>query len=335
MTSRSILGIGILAAGAALAGADVAQAAEPFAAAGARATLTVDYRYESSGKKQDRYDLHEWRVARSVQITADLAAHKEAPTPQLQQPDAAYMAEQQKKAKQAEALSAEMAPMMASAEQILAKCGEDEACITRESQKLGAAMAGTPELAQAQQAGKQVEELGRIGGPRYQTWRATAQKGSYAIDESEHIVHSDPICMSLPGARCTRDELRRGAGALPAVPGAAKDPHAAAGFAAVEVDAEKNTLTLVLPAPLSALPYTETITTDEPEGTHETPTPKGPQARQQMFRVGPDGKGTAEPITVALAGGWRSQSGERVVKIAGAAGEGGTLTVRWRFQVHT
>lgn len=43
-------------------------------------------------------------------------------------------------------------------------------------------------------------------------------------------------------------------------------------------DAGKNTLTVGLPVPLSMLPYTEIITTDEPAGTHDTPTPKGPAA---------------------------------------------------------
>jgi hypothetical protein len=78
--------------------------------------------------------------------------------------------------------------------------------------------------------------------------------------------------------------------------------------------------------------YTETITTDEPEGTHSVPTPKGPQARQLVFRVGDDGAATTgKPWTVPLKGGWRSQSGERVVMLKGDAGEGGKLTVRWRL----
>ena len=334
MRSRSIHAMAVLVAGAALGSTPGARAAEPFAAAGAKATLTVDYRYESSGRQQDSADLHEWRVERSIQVSADLAAQKPAPAPQLQAPDAAYMAEQRRKTEKAEVLAGQMAPMMADVEKILARCGEDEACIERETQKLGAALSGTPELEQAKETQREVAALGDPGALRYQAWRATAQRGRYAIDESAHIVHSDPICMSLPGARCTRDERRQGAGALPEPPAAAKDPRLAAGFAAVELDAQERTLTLVLPTPLNALPYTETIRTDEPEGTHETPTPTGPQARQQSFRVGPKGSGvTAEPLRVALAGGWRSQSGESAIELPGAEGEGGTLTVRWRFEV--
>lgn len=40
-----------------------------------------------------------------------------------------------------------------------------------------------------------------------------------------------------------------------------------------------------------------------------------------------------KPITVALKGGWRSQSGEQVMNLKGELGEGGRLTVRWRFAV--
>ena len=48
--------------------------ADAFAAKGAKGTLTVEYVYESSGKKADKYDSHEWRVKRSATLSADLAA---------------------------------------------------------------------------------------------------------------------------------------------------------------------------------------------------------------------------------------------------------------------
>ena len=89
-----------------------------------------------------------------------------------------------------------------------------------------------------------------------------------------------------------------------------------------------------LPVPMFLLPYTETITTDEPAGTHDTPTPKGPQQKQLSFRVNAAGGITHDkPITVALKGGWRSQAGEQVVALKGEFGDAGTLTIRWRFNV--
>ena len=80
------------------------------------------------------------------------------------------------------------------------------------------------------------------------------------------------------------------------------------------------------------LPYTETITTDEPAGTHDTPTPKGPQQKSHLFRVSAQGSGVmSQPFTVPLKGGWRSQAGEQVLNLKGEFGNAGTLTVRWRF----
>lgn len=305
------------------------QAADPFAPVGAKATLTVDYLYESIGRKQDKLDLHEWRVRRTVNLVAGLAARAPTPLPSMQALDAQQSAALKGKAAKGQAAATKMAPMVASAEQIMAKCGDDEACMTREAQKLGAAMAGTPQLAQAMSAKGDIEAASQQDAPRYQHWQATGQKGRYEIDETAHIVHADPICMSLPRERCTRDERRQGAGEIPLPPGAAQGPQGAPSFAAFEVDPVKNTLSLVLPTPVLPLPYTETITTDEPAGTRSTPTPRGAQPRLQVFRTGTDGP--AKPWLLPLKGGWRSQSGEQVVMLSGAGGEGGRLTIRWRL----
>ncbi|HEY1127963.1 MAG TPA: hypothetical protein VGF12_01045 [Roseateles sp.] len=309
------------------ASAPLARAADGFAPPGAKATLDVEYLYESAGRKQDRIDLHEWRVRRVARLTAELLPRPPTPLPTMQPLDASQTAELNAQAAQGQAAAGKLAPLMASAEQIMARCGDDEACITRETMKLGGAMSGTASVNQAMSAGKDVEALSRPGSPRYQAWQAAGQKGDYAIDERAHIVHGDPICMSLPRARCTRDEVRQGAGAIPLPPNAAKATGRGAGVAAFEVDLAKKTLTLALPVPLMPLPYTETITSDEPAGTHSVPTPKGPQPRQLAFQTGAAG----QPVTLPLKGGWRSQSGERVIPIAGQAGEGGKLTVRWRL----
>jgi hypothetical protein len=187
-------------------------------------------------------------------------------------------------------------------------------------------------MAAAMSAKQDARELATAGTPRYQAWRATAQKGSYRIDETVHISVTDPICTSRPRHRCTRDEVRAGVGEIPLPPEAKKNGLAAAGLAAAEVDASKNTLTLTLPVPLFPLPYTETITSDEPAGTHDTPTPKDPQQKLLRFRVDAAGGVTHDkPITVPLKGGWRSQSGELVANLNGEFGDAGRLVVRWRF----
>jgi hypothetical protein len=313
-----------------------AYAAAAFAPAGAKATLSVDYVYESAGKKRSEgmYDPYEWRVKRSANLVAELAAQPATAMPTLQAIDASQMAELQGKSDKAQDVATQMAPMMAGAEKIMAKCGEDEACITREVQKMGAALQGTPERAAAMTAKKDAQELSKPGAPRYQAWRPTAQKGSYLIDETVHISVTDPICTSRPRHRCTRDEVRKGSGEIPLPPDAKKNPGAAAGISAVEVDAGKNTLTVGLPVPMFLLPYTETIMTDEPEGTHDTPTPKGSQQKQHRFRVNAAGGITHDtPFTVSLKGGWRSQAGEQVMALKGEFGDAGKLTIRWRFNV--
>lgn len=100
------------------------------------------------------------------------------------------------------------------------------------------------------------------------------------------------------------------------------------------MDSAKNTITVRVPIPLYPLPYTETITTDEPEGSTDTPTPKGPQQKQHMFRTHAGGTMSPDkPFTVSLKGGWRSQSGEQVVMLKGEFGDAGKLVVRWKFTV--
>ena len=310
-----------------------AYAADAFAPAGAKATLSVDYVYESTGKKSSEgmYDPYEWRVKRSASLVAALAAQPPTAMPTVQSINASQMATLKGKSDKAQAVATQMAPMMANAEKIMAKCGDDEACITREVQKMGAALQGTPQMAAAK---KGVEEISRQDALRYQAWRPTAQKGTYLIDETVHISVTDPICTSKPRHRCTRDEVSKGSGEIPLPPDVKKNKDASAGISAVEVDADKNTLTVALPVPFFPLPYTETITTDEPAGTHDTPTPKGPQQKLHRFRVNAAGGVTHEKaFTVPLKGGWRSQAGEQVVALKGEFGDAGKLTVRWRFNV--
>jgi hypothetical protein len=312
-----------------------AWAADAFAPAGAKATLSVDYIYESAGSKRSEglYDPYEWRVKRSASLVAHLSAEPPTAMPTLQPLDAAQSGQLKSLGDKTQVAATKMAPLMADAEKIMAKCGDDEACITREAQKMGAALHGTPQMASAMAAKKDAQQLG-AGAPRHQAWRATAQKGTYAIDERVQVSVTDPICTNRPRHRCNRTEVRSGAGEIPLPVAAKSDARGAAGLGAVEVDSGANTLTLRLPVPLFPLPYTETITSDEPAGTHDTPTPKGPQQKLLRLRVNAAGAVTHDkPTTVALKGGWRSQSGEQSMSLKGEFGDSGTLVVRWRFAV--
>ncbi len=299
----------------------VASAAD-FAAKGAKGVLSVEYVYTSAGKKADKYDSHEWRVKHSVSMSSDLAAEAPASLARLQAPDAQQMAKVDQQRAQAEKMSKQMAPTAAGVEALLAKCGEDEACIEREAVKMGNAMAGQKQTRELLKTGAETSAVMQPGALRYQAWQSTSLSGSYQVDEQQKFVTADPLCMERPGARCHREVRRSGAGALPPPPADTRS-QAAAGFAAVEFDTAGKMLYVRLPLPLNVLPCTEVVTTDMP-GAKDSGTPR---ACQQLFQVG----GKASPFTVALRAGSREQSGERVLAIEGSGPERGQLVVRWRF----
>lgn len=324
----------LLAVGIAVCGS-AAGAADAFAPAGTKATLTVDYRYESAGKQRSegQYDPYEWKVRRNAQLVAQLSAGAPKPLPAVHTIETAQIENMKSKAAKAEAIGTRMAPSMDAAMKIAEKCGDNDACMEREAMKLGAEMRGNGQMAALQGHAKALDEVTRPGAPRYQAWNGVSQSGSYDIDEVVHISVTDPICIGRPRNRCIRDETRKGAGKLPvAIPGLKVNGPANASTAAVEIDTQKNTLAVRLPG-VGLLPLTETITSDEPEGTHETPTPKGPHQILLTYRLKQDRGADDEALVFPLKGGWRSQSGEQVLALKGPFGDTGKLTVRWQFVV--
>ena len=296
--------------------------AADFAAKGARGVLSVEYVYTANGRKADKHDSHEWRIRRSVSMSAELAAEAPTALPRLQAPDAQQMARIDQQRAQAETMSRQMAPTMAGVEALLAKCGEDEACIEREAVKMGNAMAGQKPTRELLKTGAETAAVMQPGALRYQAWQSTSQSGTYQIEELQKFVTADPLCMERPGARCHREERRSGAGAVPPAPAGTRQ-QAAAGFASAEFDSAGRTLFVRLPAPLNTLPCTEVVSTDMP-GAKDSGTPR---ACQQLFQVA----SRASPFTVALRPGSREQSGERTLVLEGSGPEGGQLLVRWRF----
>lgn len=306
--------------------------ASDFAPVGSTLNLTVEYRYESAGKQSSEgmYDPRVWRVEQTVRLTTALTAQAPQALPTMQALDAEQVADIKTKQAKAQDMQTQMAPMMANVEEIMAKCGEDEACIEREVQKMGFGMSGTEELAEMQDVQKSAAEVFKPGDPRYQRWQATTQEGTYRINETLHARVTDPICMEIPAGVCTRDEVRKGEGAVPVPPGSDNATVAAAGGASLEMDAQKNSLIIQLPVPAMPLPYIETITTDEPEGTHDTPTPEGPQNKLLSFGGnGPGNLRSMDPMTLAIQGDWRNQTGEKVVEMQGDYGETAKMTIRW------
>lgn len=286
-----------------------AHAAGP-APAGSFGQISVEYRFESKGEKSGNDHWAQWTIERSASLSAEVTAQKPTSHATMAAPDAARAAEPQRKSQQAAASLKPMQPMMASAEKIVAACDGNEACIEREVQKMALGMSGG-EVSRAQATGEQVKSLTAQGPAQVQLWRPKAQSGSYRIVEDVKRQYADPFCTGKPGMRCRRSETRAGHGAIPVPPRGG-----AATVAMAEVDHAKNTLTIVLPVWMNALPVEQTVTSDYP-----TDQDIGTRSVPSSWRLNDQ-----KPMTVPL-----SASGEQVREVVDAAGFPGKLTVRWTF----
>lgn len=249
-------------------------------------------------------------------------AGKPASVPTMQPLDAQQLGKVDQQRAQADKVSKQMAPAMAGVQALMAKCGNDDACVERESAKLAMAFAGTQDPVAMQALGRETSAAMKPDAALYQVWGGVSQRGRYAIDETLQTKVVDPLCHKMPGLLCTHDTVRKGGGELPA---------AASSLAAVEVDLRTSKLALRLPIPVGALPYTQTTSTDEPLPSGKPPAPKT-ETDQFVLRTTADGKIASEKaLVVPLSGAWRSQAGEQVVALAGGGAEGGKLVVKWRF----
>ena len=287
----------------------VTQAAGP-APAGAFGKISVEYRFESQGEQAGRDKWAQWKIERTASLSAEVTAQKPTSQATMVAPDTTQSAAQQKKLQQAASSMQQMQPMMQQAEKIAALCKNDEACMTREVQKMGLGMSGG-EVAQAQATGQRVQALAEQGPASVQLWRPKSQSGSYRIAEDVKRQYADPLCTGKPGMRCRRSEVRSGEGAIPDAPGRAN-----ATVAMAEVDHAKNTLTILLPVWMNALPVQQTVqsdyASDKDVGTRSVPS---------AWRIT-----DSKAITVPL-----SASGEQVREVVDASGFAGRLTVRWTF----
>jgi hypothetical protein len=292
-------------------------AAAELAPAGAKAVLTVEYVYQSEGTRSQPEQSSRWKRRRATSLTVELAAAPASAAPILHVMDAEQQADLERRARAGEELARQTAPAAANAQQAMeaamARCGDDEDCLVAEMMKLN-----DPSLAEAGRAGAAAGAGLVPSAARYQHWTAQKQSGSFQVDETEHREVAD---MSCPASRCLSEATRTGKGSAP---GAKAAGVPAAGIGAAEVDAQGATLALRLPVPLGPLPVTKVVTSNasgagSPAGTFE----------EQLY-FAPDVANEAVRLVVPLAGDWRSQSGEKVVKL-GAGSEAGTLTARWRF----
>jgi hypothetical protein len=313
--NQTVLGLCV----ASLLIATPARADETLAAADARATLTVEYVYESKGATKTPGETKRWDRRRVTRLTADIVSLPPGPLPSLHPTSAAQAADLERRAKAGDKLAADAAPGaavgMAAMEQAVNRCGDDEDCVAKAMMNSGAL--SDPRMKQAGAAAQAPRRELRPMAPRYQLWATRAISGSYEITETEHHEFMDQQC---PNVQCTADTVTRGKG-VPLPPRTSGMPAITA--ASVEMDMTGGTMVLALPMPFGPLPVTRVVSSNLVAGKPHSPA--GTFADERLVADGLDPEKLR--LTVPLKGSWRSQRGEAVIASRG----GGTLTARWQL----
>jgi hypothetical protein len=299
-------------------GAAPAKAAD-LAPADSKATLSVEYVYESKGATKTPGDAKRWDRRRVTRVAADMVSLPPGPLPSLHTTSAAQSADVERRTKAGEKLAIDATPGVAlgldAMEQAMKKCGDDEDCVAKAMMKSGAL--SDPRMKQAgaaaQAAGRELKPM----APRYQVWASKAMSGSYEIAETEHHEFMDQQC---PNVQCTADTVTSGKG-VPPSPKTSGMP--AITTASVEMDITGATMVLALPMPFAALPVTRVVTSNLVAGKPHSPAGTFADDRPMADGLNPE----RLQITVPLKGSWRNQSGEAVISSQG----GGKLIARWQL----
>lgn len=291
----------------------------PLVPAKTTGTIDVTYEFTSTGKRgpsQDQVLVSKvWNVRRTATVSVQLVADRPSPLPQLAKLTGARA--DREKERQAAAVKAgkDVAPMMASAEAIMKKCGEDEACLAAEAMKMGAAM-NPNQMATAK---KSVDAAATMGDATFQVWRGNGSSATFTVTESMTVRDRDPLCMELAGGTCTTSTNGSASGPVVPPPGG-KDPYASA-MPVVELDGPSGALTLMLPGPAGIASVSVTTKSDRPRE------PGGTSKATRKLATG------IEPFTVPCPGACRTLSGTKTVPMTDdLSGEPGTLTVTWTFK---
>lgn len=242
----SISRLASLAAICAFAGEAHALAPSP---AGAPATLVVTYELVGSGV--DRPPSGEknvtWAFNNKFVVTTKLKAVKAQGVPSLHKIDAKKQAELGAAQSAGAKAAKDAEPLMADAMKIFEKCGDDEACIERETMK----MTGAMDMDAAKKAGQSTAAAGEAAARatdndgRYQSFGDGTQSGTYSIDETAHEAYFDAACSTKNEASCSIDTTVKGSGAITAPGGAATTTPTAV----IEVDYAAGTAILMLTLP--------------------------------------------------------------------------------------
>ena len=299
MKTAIAVSIGLLASHAAHAQLLVAK--------GTKATLTVSYEYSAIGKKADKYDPAEWRVLRKLNMVVPMTAEPEQALSQVRPIEAGQMASIEKKQAQVAGIQKKMQPTMDEMMKVAEECGDNEACI----EKAIIAYSQTVDPTQVQSLKGDVSEAMKQDGPRYQSWLPRSETGTFLIDEEYRSKVFDPGCHDKPNSQCSREETRKGSGELPRPPGSQ-----GAYTTRLDVDTLRKDIYIVLPVPLVGLGYTKQVTSNMADEK------SGSSAASASL------PGKLPPVTAVIPGALRNVSGTQTIKMNGAAGEGGTLTIK-------
>ena len=275
-----------------------------------KGTLTLEYVYASSGQWADAQgnDRRDWRVSRRVSVSAQMVAENHSPVAALLTGTAAEKQGMAGREQRTQRGAQKVAPMMADIEAVMQKCGEDEACMEREAMRL----ASTMDEGAIRSAGQDAAAAGRPMNNHYQLWRVATYDGRYTVDELYNAALADPDCLSAPRSQCVSQTTRKGSGPIPTT----QTPLAVM----MEVDGPGKRLHISLPIAAGNMPVTRTVTGKPGDGK------PGSFLDQMTFpwtRI--------KPIVVSIPQGLANANGTQSVKIAGEFGDGGTLTINWRF----
>ena len=292
-------------------------AADAPASAGSGATIRVVFELEGSGTfaSQDKVLKREWQVKDRYEVLTQLTAKKPTGFPGMHAPDAGQQKTEAARMAHAERAAEAMAPMMADAMKIVERCGDDEACITRETLKMSQGI----DMNSAQIKGARADEKAASVIPevRYQVFEPTIQTGTFSLDERLKEADRDPICMSRPAGTCHKEVIVRGSGDI-TLEGKAQTP----GTAVLEMDLEKATLRFNLPQPYPVA-IEETVSTDKPgqfSGTRQT--------HRYLSNLKLDVQ-----IAHDCGGSCRTASGVKTWNVVEQiTGQPARLTARWTFQ---
>lgn len=275
---------------------------------GTKGTLEVEYRYTSSGTQSTTDGQYDWQVKRQVLYSVQLVADKPSPYPGfLPATEADKRDLGQRQARAASGME-KVAPMMADIEKLMAKCGENEACLQRQAVRLAATM----DQSVVRSAGADAAAAGTNVSNRYQIWKPLSYAGTYSTDELHVAAVADPDCLKAPKMRCVSQQVVKGQGRL-------SQP----GTGPLEIDGPGQRMHINLLVSGGPMPVTRTVSGKIQDGFKAGSFPDN--LRFPWTRI--------QPLVVAIPSGLERASGTEKVKVDGERGESGTLTITWLFRL--